>query len=253
MIDALISSFAPISLTEMKSVKLMNRIDTKYVIPLSLLPAVLEAAQMDYRIQENDGVRKAVYDTLYYDTVGLDMYVRHHNRHLTRQKIRVREYVSSNEFFLEIKRKNNHGRTKKKRIAIPAADALSLSPVMAEFIAEKSQYTAAQLVAQLRTQFERITLVNKALTERLTIDVGLHWYNEQTEQTAALPELVIIELKRDGNTPSPMLHILRDLRIKPFKISKYCIGTVLTNPNVKANRFKRKIRNIHKIINHDSN
>ncbi len=252
-IKALISSFAPISLAEMKSVKLMNRIDTKYVIPLTVLPAVLEAAQGDYRIQETGGVRLAAYDTLYYDTLDLDMYVRHHNQHLTRQKIRVREYVATGDFFLEIKRKNNHGRTKKKRIAVTAEDALTLTEAMQAFIEEKSIYQAANLLPQLRTNFERITLVNKALTERLTIDTNLHWHNTQTGESADLPSLVIIELKRDGNTPSPMLRILRDLRIQPFKISKYCIGTVLTNHKVKANRFKRKIRNINKILTYDAN
>jgi len=34
----------------------------------------------------------------------------------------------------------------------------------------------------------------------------------------------------------------------PFKISKYCIGTALTSPNLKRNRFKAKIRKIEKML-----
>ncbi len=247
-ISHILASFAPISLAEMSSVKLMNRIDTKYVVALSQLPAILEAATHDYYAQEIEGTRLAAYDTLYYDTPDLDMYTRHHNRQLVRQKIRVRQYIATNQYFLEIKRKNNRGRTKKKRIEVASDEQLHTSAEMQAFIAKKSRYTWDILTPQLQTIFQRITLVNKAKTERLTIDLDLQWYNHATQQQAAYPNLVIIELKRDGNTPSPMLRILRDMRIHPMKMSKYCIGTALTNPTAKYNRFKQKIRKIERII-----
>ena len=44
-----------------------------------------------------------------------------------------------------------------------------------------------------------------------------------------------------------MLNIMLELRIKPLKISKYCIGTALTTPEVKQNRFKAKIHKLHKL------
>ena len=98
-ISSQISEFAPISLSEMEGVKLMNRIDTKYAVPMSVLPAILEAAKNDYFAQEIDGKRIATYDTMYYDTETLDMYMRHHDRQLVRQKIRVRQYVERNLTF----------------------------------------------------------------------------------------------------------------------------------------------------------
>ena len=118
-IENILQEFEPISLSEMESVKLMNRIDTKYAVPLSMLPAILESAKPNYYAQEIDGKRIASYDTMYYDTDTLDMYLRHHDRQLVRQKIRVRQYVDSHLTFLEIKRKNNKGRTSKKRIVVP--------------------------------------------------------------------------------------------------------------------------------------
>lgn len=75
----------------MESVKLMNRIDTKYAVPLSVLPAILEAARADYFAQETGGARIATYDTMYYDTDDLDMYIRHHDSQLVRQKIILTE------------------------------------------------------------------------------------------------------------------------------------------------------------------
>ena len=37
------------------------------------------------------------------------------------------------------------------------------------------------------------------------------------------------------------------MRIRPFKVSKYCIGTCLTQPSVKQNRFKKKLRRMEKL------
>ena len=228
----------------MESVKLMNRIDTKYAVPLSVLPAILEAAKTDYFAQEIDGKRIANYDTMYYDTDSLDMYIRHHDRQLVRQKIRIRQYVDSDLTFLEIKRKNNKGRTKKKRITLP-------SPDVATFIATKSRYEWSELSPRLRTLFRRITLVNKAKTERLTIDMNLVWDNVVSGIQKTYDNLVIVELKRDGNVPSKMTDIMLSQRIHPLKISKYCIGTALTTPGLKRNRFKAKIRKIEKLVKYD--
>ncbi len=261
-IKDIIQAFDPISLSEMESVKLMNRIDTKYAVPLDVLPAILEAAQADYFAQEIDGKRIATYDTMYYDTESLDMYIRHHDRQLVRQKIRVRQYVDSNLTFLEIKRKSNKGRTKKKRIIVPGFNITAETQsklkhknredeplTVAQFIDSKSRYTWDSISPHLWTKFHRITLVNKAKTERLTIDMDLVWENVVSGETKTYPNLVIIELKRDGNVPSKMTHIMLDNRIHPLKISKYCIGTALTTPGLKRNRFKKKIRTIEKMLN----
>lgn len=264
VIEHIICSFEPISLAQMESVKLMNRIDTKYAVPMAVLPAILKAAQADYYAQEIDGKRIATYDTMYYDTNSLDMYVRHHDRQLVRQKIRVRQYVDSHLTFLEIKRKNNKGRTKKKRILVPGFDITADTPsvlkhkkredeavTVESFIDAKSRYQWRDITPHLWTKFHRITLVNKAKTERLTIDMDLVWENVVSHEVMTYPELVIIELKRDGNVPSRMADIMLAHRIHPFKISKYCIGTALTTPGIKKNRLKKKIRSIEKMLNNN--
>lgn len=239
--------FDPISLDEMNAVKLMNRIDTKYVVPMRLLAVLLRKSLNDYYVQEIDSLRVATYDTMYFDTDDLDMYLRHHDRQLVRQKIRVRQYVDSHLNFLEIKRKNNKGRTKKKRIPLPQPDISVRTDEVADFIAAKSRYTYEQISPKLRTTFHRITLVNRQKTERLTIDLDLTFYNQTTGIVRTLDDVVIVELKRDGNCFSPMIGIMLEERVKPLKISKYCIGTALTTPHCKYNRFKKKIRAIQKL------
>ena len=120
--NALLNTFAPITLAEMKSVRLMNRVDTKFVTTVPRLMQLLEMAKGEYFVQEIDGERNSAYTTLYYDTPRLDMYIMHHNGCLGRQKVRVRQYVDSNLTFLEVKNKNNHRRTRKKRITVTGFD-----------------------------------------------------------------------------------------------------------------------------------
>ena len=246
----LLAQFDPITLEEMESVKLMNRIDTKFVTSLSKLAAILELAKSEYFVQSIDGLRINRYDTLYYDTPDLTMYTQHHDRRMVRQKVRIRTYVDSDGLsFLEIKNKNNKGKTKKKRITVSDQQVI-LHPTdeVTEFMDKRCWYDWPKLLPELRTAFSRITLVNKGKTERLTIDLHLVWSNLQTGVDKTFENMVIIELKRDGNSPSPMLGIMHQLRIKPLKISKYCVGTALTNSSVKRNRFKLKIRKIEKLI-----
>ena len=91
--------------------------------------------------------------------------------------------------------------------------------------------------------------MNYGKTERLTIDYDVHFHNLETGNNANVGPLVIIELKRDGNVYSPVLDILRVLRIKPSGFSKYCIGSVMTNRNLKRNIFKEKMVVLSKLAN----
>ena len=240
-----------ILLDEMDSIKLMNRTDTKYVTDEAVLEKVLEAAaDHGYRALETEHVRISPYNSLYYDTPALKMFTDHATRRLVRQKVRTRVYLNSGANFLEIKRKDNHGRTKKKRMAIPPEDfdRIGTNPEACAFVAAHSAFTADSLQPRLETRFRRITLVNAAKTERLTLDTSLHFVNRVTGLQASLGPAVIIELKQDGRAPSEMKQILLDLRVKPLRVSKYCIGTTLTDPSARSNRFKLKIVRIEKII-----
>jgi len=243
---------SPITLEEMDSIKLMNRIDSKYVTTETMLAQILERAfEAGYRVLVAEGERLSPYNSLYYDTADIAMYRAHHNGVLVRRKVRTRTYVNSGDSFLEVKRKNNHGRTKKKRISIPLAvfDNIAASAEAEEFLPKVSGYSVAELTPRLYTRFQRITLVNSAMTERLTIDTALEFENVKYGTTATLNDAVIIELKQDGRCPSPMRGILLDLRVHPLRVSKYCIGTALTDPETKNSRFRLKIRKIEKLTN----
>jgi len=248
-----LAGLAPITLEEMESIKLMNRIDSKYLTNEAHLVEILaDAAQAGYRALETEGEKISPYDSVYFDTEDLRMFRDHHNRRLVRQKVRTRSYVNSGLTFLEIKRKNNKGRTSKKRIPIPLGELQDFraDADACDYLARKSWFTSAELSPVLETVFSRITLVNPAKTERLTIDTCLQFNNFRTGLSASLRDAVIIELKQDGRAVSQMKDILLEHRIKPMRISKYCIAVTLTDPDARSGRFKIKVRRIEKTINH---
>ena len=114
MLDIL-DNYQPITLEEMSGIRLMNRTDTKFVTTTDQLRKLLKLAVWQYRVQEIDSRRIGRYYTLYFDTPDYNMFGCHHAGHTDRQKLRIRSYVDSGLNFLEVKTKNNHGRTKKKR------------------------------------------------------------------------------------------------------------------------------------------
>lgn len=230
----------------MRDIRLMNRIDTKFVTTLPVLTKLLDMAQEEYWAQEIDGERNMKYDTTYFDTNRFDMYYVHQSGHTNRQKLRFRTYVSSNLQFMEVKTKNNHGRTKKKRMKVTDMN-LDEQEKLA-FIQEHLKYERADLIPAIRNNFDRITLVNKAKTERLTIDSNLQFFNLVSGVNKHMGDLVIVELKRDGLCYSPVLEMLRQLRVFPHGFSKYCMGSALTNDGLRVNRFKPKLIDVEKIL-----
>jgi hypothetical protein len=245
-IEESIASFQPITLEEMSGVKLMNRTDTKFVTTIPQLLRLLAMAGQDYYVQDIDGERNMLYDTTYFDTQGFDMYKEHQHGHVNRQKIRFRTYVSSHLQFMEVKTKNNHGRTKKKRIEVDDMDLHDEQK--RDFLAKYLKFGVDTLVPHMHNYFRRVTLVNKGKTERLTIDSSLQFHNVLTHTDRDMGQLVIIELKRDGQVFSPVLDMLRQLHIHPHGFSKYCMGAALTNELLPVNRFKEKLRDVERIL-----
>ena len=228
----------------------MNRTDTKFVTNKRKLARLLEMAQGQYYAQQIEGSRIANYRTVYWDTPEYRFFLEHHNGRAPRQKIRVRTYLDSDLTFLEVKTKNNHGRTKKKRITVPDHDRNDIVEAGgSDFTLKLTGETFDGINPTVQNRFQRITLVNKGKTERLTIDFNVSFHNFETDTDAETGELVIIELKRDGNVYSPVLDILRRLRIKPSGFSKYCIGSVMTNEHLKHNCFKPKLARVRHLVN----
>ena len=240
----IISDFAPISLKEMDGVKLMSRMDTKFVFQLSKLPSLLLQLQPFYNILTINSKVIHDYKSLYYDTEERKFYIDHHNSRVNRNKIRFREYVGSGLTFLEIKRKNNKGKTIKKRMKVDAITkelSKEHKKYIKKIIGKKLEVNAKQWI-----NFSRITLVHKTQKERLTIDINLTFENEKL--SGDLKQIIIAEVKQEKmSRSSDFMKIAKEISILPIRLSKYCMTTLQLNPNVKQNRFKEKLLFINKL------
>lgn len=241
----ILNTFTPISLEEMSKVKLLDRMDKKYMLHADQLEEVLLLSRNEYFVLEIAEKKYASYETTYFDTIDYEMYTKHHNGKLNRYKVRFRTYADSNLNFFEIKFKTNKGRTKKSRIQLPDNKHL-IDGDAEKLLLRKTNYTSASLSPVLEVKYKRITLVNRDMTERITIDFGLT-YNHN-EQQFNVPKLIIAEVKQDKSSASPFTALMQEKRIKNVSLSKYCLGIASTVNNVKINNFKPKVKYVNQLF-----
>lgn len=246
-IDNILTDFSPISLKEMDSAALMNRIDTKFVVRESQLTEILKGLLQSHRILEINEERAFDYHSTYYDTEDRLLFNEHIRGRKVRHKIRKREYVSSNLSFLELKNKTNKGRTIKKRTKSPIPFAELIDDDRAFLDDQNKEHEA--LISVIDIDFVRFTLVRNDLGERLTIDRSLKFIGKKKE--SGLGGMAIIELKQGSRTrDSHTWTVLDANKVGPFSISKYCFGMILTDPSLKYNRFKPRLLKLNKLSEH---
>ena len=233
-----------IRLEAMGRYALMNRVDTKYVFSVSQLADVLKSVSSEYRVLSVNSLTVSPYETLYFDTHDHRHYLHHHNRRKNRRKYRMRRYVASDLSFLEVKSKDNKGRSKKDRTVIDRIEP-TLSESAKQYFREITG-TESELLAQLLVEFSRITLVSPKHLERTTLDVGLAFSHDDARHE--WPGVAIAEVKQpELDRNSPLRTALKSHGIRPMRVSKYCLGCISLKPHLKYNRFKRKLNTIHKI------
>lgn len=242
---ALAQTFAPVSLNEMDSVALLNRVDTKFIMTTGQLLRALGAVRARYHMLSVDGRRLNHYRTLYFDTPDFALYNLHVTGRAERYKVRSREYTDTHLAFLEVKHKTRKDRTIKERIAT-AEQLVDLTPQIARWLEAAAPLDGGALEPKLWNTFTRITLVSRERCERVTLDVDLTFYNG--DRAEALDGIAVAEVKRAaGHAESPFLAQMRAQRIRPQGFSKYCLGVALLYDQVKKNTLKPKMMQIEKL------
>ena len=240
-LDNYITSFESISLEEMDSVSLMKRVDTKFVFNRSLLEEIFPLLADQYKLLYVNDVVKSKYTSLYFDTTDFKFFMNHHNGKLNRSKVRFREYIDSQVSFLEVKRKNSKGKTIKKRVQVDTPTK-TLNLDQKKFIKNRLKEDYELLYCHTNF-FHRITMVNKFLKERITIDFDLRFENDKKTIKDETNHIVIAEVKQEKlDRTSFFYKLMKENNIRPSSMSKYCIGTSLLNKDLKANRFKKNFR-----------
>jgi hypothetical protein len=241
-VRSIVSQFGTISLDQMDTVKLMDRIDMKFILPFEQFTNLLPQLAKNYNVLTINGNQVFSYQTDYYDTPDLNMFRDHHNGRLTRFKIRHREYVESSLSFLEVKFRTNKGRIIKERIQYQYQD----DQFFTGFIEKHTPYHPDKLACTVVNHFNRFTLVDHGMHERVTADFNILFTDRS--QNIYINGLVIVEIKQaHADKSSLIFQVMKNNHIRPSSISKYCIGVTLLNDKSKSNNFKHTLLQINKI------
>ena len=240
----ILSGFEAVSLDEIKELSLMRRFDSKYVLPIQHLSSFLLQLKANYKVLEINGERSFRYDTTYFDSPELRCYMDHQNRRKTRFKIRERLYTVNGLRFLEVKIKDNKGKTIKRRIPIQDGNITSTEKVA--FIKSCVYLDPVILDKTVSNAFHRISLISFETKERITIDYDLK-YSCKNENIFA-DYYAIVEVKREHeNQQTPVDSVLKSYRIRPRGFSKYCMSLALLKPNLKQNTFKPNVLHLKRM------
>ncbi len=244
-INDVLSTYEPITLKELDNVKMLNRIDTKYVFHISQFADILQEVRKHYYALEIDGSKIFRYESLYFDTPDFQLYKFHHNGKLNRLKVRYRRYSDSGLVFFEVKYKVKGNRTDKKRLKQSYLKT-SLGPEEWNLI-KHHQLDEQLLEKKMWINFNRVTLASKKMNERLTLDLQVTFDN--FEKKKVFPEIVIAEVKTEKSaTGSPMIKNFNKHHFEEIGFSKYATAVAMLEP-IKNNAFKPNFIKLEKIIN----
>jgi hypothetical protein len=246
-VDQALSAFPSHGLQDLKNASLMNRVDSKFLIAKTQLCQILNHCKSHYSILEMEGVRRFQYQSCYFDNDQMDFFHDHHKGKLNRFKVRHRNYVDTATSFIEVKFKNNKGRTEKSRISSIGEPSEALQQADS-FLKRQGNIDASSLKAVQMGSYSRISLANEQLGERVTIDSDLTFVHLHTGKQAELSNTVIIELKQGRhNRQSPLYQLMRALAVRPQTFSKYCMGMALISGGaLKSNHFKTNLLALNK-------
>jgi hypothetical protein len=246
-LEAALSLFNSHGLNDLDAANLMNRVDSKFILPLAFLPDLLIQLKSSYTVLEINSNRVSSYHNQYFDTPNMSLYHDHHNGKLNRYKVRRRRYVDTNTEFLEVKLKNNKKRTIKSRIKLSGEE--NEYARCAQFIDKKMHINVNTLDISQQGGYKRIALANEAQAERLTLDFDLWYQDRRGNNSVKLPGFFIAELKQNKKSKRSLFYQLMSTNnIFPTSFSKYCIGcALLYHSSIKSNQFKATLSHIEKL------
>lgn len=240
-----IQGMCPISLSELDSVVLLDRIDRKYVLNLSMLDIIFPEIEKTYKVLEIEGHRIFTYENNYFDTKDLLFYYNHHNGYVNRIKVRCRKYLETNTSFFEIKRKEKINRTIKYRESVNEL-LLKLDENTIKTVQRYFRKPIHELQMTLKNTFQRITFVKEDFSERMTLDFNLVFDdNENVKQTNHFVVLEIKQLKSNGR--SSIVDLLKKCNIRENSFSKYVFGIISLKKDVRKNNFLPLLKNLKKL------
>jgi hypothetical protein len=247
-VGRLLAAYPTATLELLTTRALLSRIDSKFVMPASRLPEILEALGRDYAVLRVDSGPLALYESLYFDTPDLQCFHDHRRGRRLRHKVRIRHYPDRRLTFLEVKSKRNSEQTDKLRLQL-AYGVETLGAAELGFLRGHVGDLADQLRPTLPIVYRRIGLLSLISEERVTLDLGLSTSGEPGDVVArALGHLAVIEVKQDRYClRTPIMRALRAASVRETSVSKYNTALALVHPELRRNQISAALRTLERI------
>ena len=250
MDSGILAGFEIVPSADIKLSTFRKRYITKYIVPVQLFGKLINECRGNYKLLDRCGEIWSDILLEYYDTAGLKFFNDHVYGKLNRVKVRVRNCRRTGDQVWEIWRRKSKGRMVKKSVPVNGSN-LEFEEKAGEMVSNYAGIDLHSLTPSLLASFRRITLLNPEGIERITIDTNICFASpKHPELPKPVDGLVIIELRKRKKAGSFLANMLAGYKIRPVKISKYCLGISLTNKSAKTNNYKPVIRNIEKNIKH---
>jgi hypothetical protein len=240
-----VAGLAPASLAQVtERAALQTRIDRKYLVPVDRFAELIARLPGTWGALEIDGWRGFAYESVYFDTPDLLTYRHHLQGRRRRYKVRTRAYLDSGDGTFEVKLKGRRDQTVKARLPYPVADRACLTPPAQAFLADRlgEAYglAAPRLEPVVTTAYRRTTLVDLLEGARLTCDVDLTFTG--AGRVAHGPSGHVLVESKSPEVGGAADRALRELGLRPVRMSKFCIAVALLHPGIRANPWHRTLR-----------
>ena len=242
-----------LGLEDIESVALMDRYDSKFLVPEHWLTHTLTQLK-HHAVLSIANTVSTTYRNLYFDSPD-NVCVRQHVRGKTsRFKVRIRHYANTEITFLEVKMRDVYGKTTKHRVVRSTStwDA-PLSDTERQFLHLHLGDVASTLAPVLESQFERFTLVALEEGERLTFDLGVAFKNPRSEEgwRTPLAHVSVVEWKQNSvNHQGSLIQALRSHPERrgplgrPLRMSKYLLGRQTLQPDLDFKTYRPALRDM---------
>lgn len=223
---------------------LQQRVDRKFLLAACDTTRVLAHLQQTHCVVYAGTQVWARYHSVYLDTPARDLYHAHRRGRRPRYKLRIRHHLDRGLSFLEVKKKEQSGRTVKHRLMLPFGQD-ELTPRERSFIDAHAPLAGARLCAQVAISFQRLTLVGRDIDERATVDRALTFASGSSVEE--LGRVVIAEVKQARYVNhAGAVDAIRAVHGREAALSKYCLAMALTAP-VAAHVFKPALRAVARL------
>lgn len=247
-----------IGLDAIDAVALMDRFDSKHVVPKFWLESMIEALDQ-HRVLTIQDHATTTYHNLYFDSADDRCLYDHVRGRNVRHKVRIRHYENTGVSFLEVKLRDVHGKTTKHRV-VRSPEAPWNAPLTdqeSRFISNHIP-NAEALQPALQSSFERFTLVDLGQGERITFDFDLKYCAPASAGGPApwqhaIPDLAIVEWKqRRLNHQGSLMQAMRAQKGRrghlgrPLRLSKFILGHSLVHPDKPVKGYRAALRAVER-------